>query len=216
MTSSSSKTALVIGATGLIGTHLTQQLCQSGYYERVKILVRKPFSFQHPRLQEIQFDFDHPNGLLTQADDIFCCLGTTMKQAGSKEAFRRVDYDYPMTIARLGREQGARQFSIVTAMGADVSSLFFYNRVKGEVERDLAKLGYPTLLIYRPSLLLGDRTEARLGEKIGEGVMRTLNPLIPSKYKAIDSEKVARAMCSTAQNGLTGLHVFDSAAMQAY
>lgn len=215
MISSAQKTALVIGATGLVGNHLTHKLCQSAYYERVKVLVRKPLGWQHPRLQEIQFDFDRPNGLLTQADDLFCCLGTTMKKAGSKEAFRKVDYQYPMDIARLGREQGASQFSIVTAMGADVQSVFYYNRVKGEVERDLTQLKYPTLLIFRPSLLLGNRQESRLGEKIGEGFMRLFNPLIPAKYKAIKAETVAEAICANAQRGLTGRHIFESDAIRS-
>lgn len=213
MTSSSQKIALVIGATGLIGDQLTRKLCQSAHYERVKVLVRKPLGWQHPRLQEIQFDFDNPNGLLTQADDIFCCLGTTMKKAGSKEAFRKVDYQYPMDVARLGREQGATQFSIVTSMGADPNSMFYYNRVKGDVERDLATLNYPALLIFRPSLLLGTRSESRLGEKIGEGVMKLLNPLIPAKYKAIKSGTVAEAMYDKAQLGLMGRHVFESDAI---
>ena len=213
MTSSSQKIALVIGATGLIGDQLTRKLCQLAHYERVKVLVRKPLGWQHPRLQEIQFDFDNPNGLLTQADDIFCCLGTTMKKAGSKEAFRKVDYQYPMDVARLGREQGATQFSIVTSMGADPNSMFYYNRVKGDVERDLATLNYPALLIFRPSLLLGTRSESRLGEKIGEGVMKLLNPLIPAKYKAIKSGTVAEAMYDKAQLGLMGRHVFESDAI---
>lgn len=214
MTSSSQKIALVIGATGLIGDQLTKKLCQSAYYERVKVFVRKPLGWQHPRLQEIQFNFDQPNGLLTQADDIFCCLGTTMKKAGSKAAFRKVDYQYPMDIARLGREQGATQFAIVTSMGADPTSLFYYNRVKGEVERDLATLNYPTLLIFRPSLLLGNRSESRVGEKIGERFMKLLNPLIPAKYKAIESGKVAEVMCLKAQAGLKGRHVFESDAIR--
>jgi uncharacterized protein YbjT (DUF2867 family) len=214
MVSSSPKTALVIGATGLIGNQLTHKLCQSVHYERVKVLVRKPLGWQHARLQEIQFDFDRPNGLLTQADDIFCCLGTTMKKAGSKEAFHKVDYDYPMAVARLAREQGATQYAIVTAMGADVDSMFYYNRVKGEVERDLAALNYPALLIFRPSLLLGNRSESRLGEKLGEGFMKLFNPLIPAKYKAIDADRVAEFMCEKAQQGLAGLQVFESDQMQ--
>lgn len=215
MTSSSQKIALVLGATGLIGNQLTHKLCQSAYYERVKVLVRKPLGWQHPRLQEIQFDFDHPNGLITQADDIFCCLGTTMKKAGSKEAFRKVDYQYPMDIARLGREQGATQFALVSSMGADAKSMFFYNRVKGQLERDINSLNYRTLLIFRPSLLLGKRSESRLGEKISEGVMKLLNPLIPAKYKAIESDTVAEAMCTKTQASLTGRHVFESDAIGA-
>ncbi len=213
------KTALILGATGLIGNLLAHRLVDSPIYSSVKVFVRKSLSWQHPRLQEVQFDFDYPNGLLTQADDIFCCLGTTMKKAGSKEAFQKVDYQYPIDIARLSLANGSQQFAIVTSMGADTESSFFYNRVKGEVERDLAALNFPTLLIFRPSLLLGNRAssgENRLGERIAEGAMRLFSPLIPAKYKAVEAAKVADAMLTTTQQGLTGKHVFESDALQKF
>jgi uncharacterized protein YbjT (DUF2867 family) len=216
MTAPMYKTALVLGATGLIGNLLTHQLLESPQYETVKVLVRSSLKWKHPRLQEVTFDFEHPNGLLAQADDIFCCLGTTMKKAGSKEAFKKVDYQYPMDIARLGLENGAKQFSIVTAMGADPDSSFFYNRVKGEVERDLRALNFPALLIFRPSLLLGNRGENRLGERLAEGAMRLFSPLIPAKYKGVEASKVASAMLVTAQQSLTGPHVYESDVLQAY
>lgn len=216
MTAPTSKTALVLGATGLIGDLLTHQLTESSRYETVKVLVRTPLNWQHPRIQEVPFDFDRPNGLLTQADDIFCCLGTTMKKAGSKEAFKKVDYQYPVDIARLSLANGANQFAIVTAMGADPESSFFYNRVKGEVERDLTAMNFPTLLIFRPSLLLGNRTENRLGERLAEGAMRLLSPLIPAKYKGVEAAKVASAMLTTAQQGLTGRHVYESDTLQGF
>ncbi len=219
MTVPTHKTALIVGATGLIGNLLTHRLIDSPIYSSVKVLVRKSLTWQHPRLQEVQFDFDHPNGLLTHADDVFCCLGTTMKKAGSKEAFQKVDYQYPMNIARLSLANGSQQFAIVTSMGADTGSSFFYNRVKGEVERDLATLNFSTLLIFRPSLLLGNRSnlgENRLGERIAEGAMRLFSPLIPAKYKAIEATKVADAMLTTTQQGLTGRHVFESDALQKF
>ncbi|GAA4401574.1 oxidoreductase [Nibrella viscosa] len=216
MTYPTTKTALIVGATGLIGDLLTHRLVDSTVYDKVKVLVRKPLGWQHPRLQEVTYDFDHPNGLLVQTDDIFCCLGTTMAKAGSKEAFRKVDYQYPMDVARLGLANGARQYAIVTAMGADLDSRLFYNRVKGEVERDLAALNYPTLLIFRPSLLLGNRSESRLGEKVAAGLMRATAPLIPAKYRGIEAEKVANAMFTTAQEGLTGKHIFESDVLQRY
>ncbi len=217
MTAPINKTALVLGATGLIGDLLTHQLIASGRYERVKVLVRNSLGWQHPQLQEVPFDFERPNGLVTQADDIFCCLGTTMKKAGSKDAFKRVDYQYPMDIARLGLANGAKQFAIVTAMGADAESSFFYNRVKGEVERDLTAMNFPTLLIFRPSLLLGNRRgENRLGERLAEGVMRLFSPLIPEKYKGVEAAKVANAMLTTAQQDLTGKHVYESDSLQKF
>ena len=210
------KTAIVLGATGLIGNLLTHRLIDSPFYEKVKVLVRKSLGWQHPRLQEVVFDFDHPNGLLTQADDIFCCLGTTMKKAGSKDAFRKVDYQYPLDVARSGLANGAQQLAIVTSMGADTNSTFFYNRVKGEVERDLTALNYPTLLIFRPSPLLGNRSETRFGERLAEGAMRLFDPLIPAKYKGVEAAKVANAMLTTTQEGLVGKHVFESDQLQRY
>ncbi|WP_420149831.1 oxidoreductase [Spirosoma sp.] len=216
MTTPAYKTALVLGATGLVGESLTHQLVDSPFYSNVKVLVRKPLSWQHPRLQEIQFDFDHPNGLLTKADDIFCCLGTTIKKAGSREAFRKVDYQYPLDIARLSLANGAQQFAIVTAVGADAKSSIFYNRVKGEIERDLASLPYSTLLIFRPSLLLGERAENRFGERVATTFMKLFNPIIPDKYKGVEASKVANAMLQTMQQGLTGKHIFESDALQQY
>jgi uncharacterized protein YbjT (DUF2867 family) len=214
MTAPVHKTALVVGATGLIGDHLTHRLVESPFYANVKVLVRKSLTWQHPRLQEVLFDFNHPNGLVTKADDIFCCLGTTIKKAGSQTAFRQVDYQYPMDIARLGLANGAKQFAIVTSMGADSKSAFFYNRVKGDVERDLTALNYPALLIFRPSLLLGNRSESRLGERVASGFMRLFSPLIPAKYKGIEATTVADAMIATAQQGFSGKHVFESDDLQ--
>lgn len=212
MTTNYVKTALVVGATGLVGNSLVRQLADSALYERVNVLTRRPLAWQHPRLQEINYDFDRPSSLLVQADHIFCCLGTTIRKAGSRDAFRKVDYQYPINIARMGRANGASLFAIVTSMGADAGSTFFYNRVKGEVERDLALLDYPALLIFRPSLLLGQRRDFRFGERVGEGFMRLLAPLIPAKYRAIEADKVAAAMIRYARKEESG--VFESDLLQ--
>ena len=212
MTTNYVKTALVVGATGLVGNSLVRQLTDSALYSRVNVLTRRPLAWQHPRLQEINYDFDRPSSLLVQADHIFCCLGTTIRKAGSRDAFRKVDYQYPIDIARMGRANGASLFAIVTSMGADASSTFFYNRVKGEVERDLALLDYPALLIFRPSLLLGQRRDFRLGERVGEGFMRLLAPLIPAKYRAIEASNVAAAMIRYAGKEESG--VFESDLLQ--
>ncbi len=216
MTKPTLKTALVVGATGLVGNVLTHRLLDSSAYEKVKVLVRHSLGWQHPRLQEIQYDFDHPNGLLVQADDVFCCLGTTMKKAGSKDAFRKIDYKYPLDVAQRALVNRAKQFFLVSSMGANSDSSIFYNRVKGELERDLAALNYPALFIFRPSLLLGERSEFRLGERIGEGLMKLLNPLIPAKYKGIRVESVANAMFQKAQEGLTGKHIIESDQLQNF
>lgn len=215
----STKIALVIGATGLIGRQLVELLLQSPYYKEVRILVRKSTGIENPRLAEIKYNFNQPDATKVLGDDVFCCLGTTMKKAGSKEAFFKVDYEYPLQIARFAKQNGATNFLIVTAMGANPESTFFYNRVKGEVEEDLQMLNYPGLHIFRPSLLLGNREEKRLGEKIGESVMRFLKPALVGhlkKYQAIESEKVAKAMIEIAQSNSRGVYIHESDKMQSY
>lgn len=213
---SEKRTALVIGATGLVGEKLVTQLLTSEKYSHVKVLVRKPLDCIHPKLTSIIFDFDNPEESLVKADDIFCCLGTTMKKAGSKEAFYRVDYIYPHEIAKIALSNGAKRFSIITAMGANRRSLFYYNRVKGEIEDTLKKLGYETLLIFHPSLLVGHRSESRFGEKIGESLSKFFKPLIPAKYQAIEVEKVAKAMVVITSSNVKGTLVYESDLMQEF
>lgn len=208
------KTALIIGATGLIGKHLTQKMVNHPDYSKVKVLVRKPLDFQHPKLEQIIIDFDNFDTSLVKADDVFCCLGTTMKQAGSKEAFYKVDFTYPLEIAKAALQNGAKQYLIVTAMGADAKSMFYYNRVKGEIEKALTDLNYSTLLIFRPSLLLGERKESRAGEGFATIIMNTFDFLIPARYKAVKGETVAEAMLAMAQKGIKGKQIILSEHLQ--
>lgn len=214
------KIALVIGASGLIGKQVVELLLNDAIYSGVIVLVRKSFLPTHQKLKEIVFDFDNPDSSVLRTDDVFCCLGTTMKKAGSKEAFRKVDYEYPLSIARLALKNGAQQLLIVTALGADANSLFFYNRVKGEVEQQLIQLNYPKLKIFRPSLLLGARNENRLGEKFGELLFGIVSPLMVGplkRYRAIDSAKVARAMVTLAQEkSSSAVSSYDSGVLQEF
>ena len=210
------KTALILGASGLIGKHLTQKLLASNHYEKVKVIVRKPLNLIHPKLEQIVMDFDNLDASKVLADDIFCCLGTTMKKAGSKDAVYRVDYTYPVEIAQLGFQNGAKRFAIVTAMGSDSKSIFYYNRVKGDVETTLKNIGFEALLIFRPSLLLGKRSESRVGEQIGEALSKLLRPLIPSKYRAIEAYKVAKAMVTITASNVKGTLVYESDVMQEF
>lgn len=208
--------AVVVGATGLIGKHLVLLLLEDNAYAKVTIVVRRPMGMSHPKLHEEIVDFD----LLEQADidlnesDLFCTLGTTIKKAGSQDAFRRVDYDYPHTWGRMALEQGAKQLLIVTAMGANASSRFFYNRVKGDIEDTLRGLALPALHIFRPSLLLGHRDEFRFGEKAGTVVWRIVSPLfskiVPQKYRPIHARTVAKAMLLIAKNDVKGTHIYES------
>ena len=219
MQSSSSRTALILGATGLIGSQLLTKLLHSPYYDKVVVLTRKTLGITNTKLAEVLFDFDKPDVSKVAGNDIFCCLGTTIKKAGSKEAFKKVDLEYPLTIAALAQKNGAEKFLIVTAMGADASSGFFYNQVKGEVQQGLIALKYPVLHIFQPSLLLGDRQESRLGEKVGEVLAAVFKPVMLGplkKYRAIDSEKVANAMLEFAKKSDKGVFFHDSGALQAY
>ena len=211
--SSTRLTALIVGASGLVGSHLLDYLLTDRQFGEVKALVRRPLSISHPKLRTILFDFELPDASVIQADAIFCCLGTTIRQAGSKAAFRKVDFDYPLQIARFGRANGATAFHLVSSMGADAHAPFFYSQVKGELEEALQHLGYPALYIYRPSLLLGKRPEQRIGEKIGEVVLRLAEPLLRGglrKYRAIEAGSVAKAMCYHAQTNKTGVFRYES------
>lgn len=210
------KTALIVGASGLIGKSLTIKLLENKFYSKVKILVRKNLDLSHPNLEQIIINFDNLDTSKIVADDVFCCLGTTMKVAGTKPAFYKVDFTFPLEIAKAALKNGAKQYLIVTAMGADTQSSIYYNRVKGEIEQALSDLHYPTLLIFRPSMLSGNRIESRLGERIGSAFMRLFDPLIPAKYKIIEGSKVAQAMLTLAQKGLNNKHFFESNSLQKY
>nr|WP_236588016.1 oxidoreductase [Tumebacillus amylolyticus] len=213
------KKALIAGATGLVGSQLLHELLQHPEYERVTVLVRRPLTLQHPKLHQITVNFDD---LATSAADIqeahhiYCCLGTTIKQAGSQDAFRKVDYSYPLELAKLATQnEHAEKFLIITAMGSNPRSKVFYNRVKGEVERDLQALHLPSLHIFRPSLLLGDRPEFRLGERIGTVFAKALTFATPKKYRAIQGRTVARAMLRIALEAPSqGTRVYESDQLQ--
>jgi uncharacterized protein YbjT (DUF2867 family) len=211
--------ALIAGATGLIGKELLQMLLEDDNYTSVHSLVRKPTELKHSKLKEFVVDFDqlqsYPEAFAL--DDVFCCLGTTMKKAGTKEAFRKVDYDYPLAIAEQSLKAGAKQYLIVTAMGSDASSRIFYNKVKGEIEQDLKKMPFESLLIFRPSLLLGDRNEKRVGEDIGKVLMKLIPYIGPlKKYKPILGKQVAFAMQTQAKNAHKGIQVFESGRLQEF
>lgn len=193
------KTALVLGATGLVGRALLQELIHTPEYRRVKVLTRRPIADRekYPKLDVIELpDFQQMQSISGElgADDVYCALGTTMKKAGSKAAFYTVDFTYPFALAQLALQQGAQHFLIVTASGANVSSRIFYNRVKGEIEMALQGLDFPRLTILRPSLLLGERQEFRLGESLAQGVGGLLRWLLPARIKPIAAETVAQAL----------------------
>lgn len=209
------RTALVVGATGLIGKNCLYRLFEAKEYTRIIALVRRPLAVKHHQLEQVMVDFDNLDAYQEQmvADDVFCCLGTTINVAGSKENFRKVDYEYPLKVAEICRRKGAQQFLLVSAMGADPKSSIFYNRVKGELEQAIDTLHYPGFHLFRPSLLLGYRKELRVGELMAKGVMKAIGFLFIgplAKYKAIEGETVARAMIIAALQASKGRWVYPS------
>lgn len=209
-----SRTALVAGGSGLVGGHLLQLLLADDAYTSVVTLARRPLSVQYTKLEQRVVDMGALNALadLPHIDDVFCCLGTTIKTAGSQAAFYQVDYEYVVGVARAGRRAGATQFLLVTAIGADPASRIFYSRVKGEAERAVRELSYEAVQIFRPSFLMGDRRESRLGERIGVPVARVLAPLLMGplrRYRPVQAADVARAMVHVAKEAPRGANVFE-------
>lgn len=212
------KTAFIAGSTGLIGNQLLQLLLDDSFYSEVKAISRNPLTINHPKLKNIVMDVDglaqHANQL--QADDVFCCLGTTIRKAGSKDAFRKIDYEYPLTLAKILKELGAKHYSLITALGADKNTSVFYNRVKGEVEDAISQIDFQSYHVFRPSLLMGPRSETRSGEEAGKVFFKLFGFLIPLKYKGIESIKVARAMLHFAKQNQSGKFIHESKELQQY
>ena len=210
--------AVIAGSTGLVGSHLLNLLLDDVSCSRVIALSRKPLSREHPKLQNMVIEFDSLETISVdlKADDVFCCLGTTIRQAGSQAAFRKVDYDYPVKLAQITKEQGARQYLLITALGSDKNSSIFYNRVKGEVEEAIGSIGFDSYHIFQPSMLLGVRKEERGGESAGKLVMKILGFAIPKRYKAVDAAKVAKGMLKSAAKKQPGTHIHSSAELQDF
>ncbi len=209
------KTALLFGATGLVGGHLLELLLLSANYSKVHSFGRRQLEISHPKLEQHLIDFDELEDYksLLQGDDCFCCLGTTMAKAGGKEAFAKVDYHYVYEIAKLTSRNKVGQFLLVSAVGADKDSLFFYNRVKGKAEAAVKDLPFWAVHLFQPSLLLGERNDNRFGEKLSIKLMKVLDPVIGgliSKYRPIEADTVAKAMLSAAQGTSQGEHVYTS------
>jgi len=213
------RTALILGSTGLTGKALTELIRKNKNYSRIILPVRRKDGRPDEKVAEVEIDYDHIDASsdLFEVDDIFCCLGTTMKKAGSKEAFRKVDYQYPLEAAQLGKEKGVSRFFVISALGVDPSSKIFYNRVKGEVERDLGKLSFAALHIFRPSLLTGKREEKRFSENAGIFLFKAFSFLLAgplAKYRAIKAETVARAIALAAEGDEEGIVIHESLDMQ--
>lgn len=192
------RTALIAGASGLVGSFLLERLLGSLRYAQVAAWVRRDPGRSHPKLRIEVVDFERLHERRVEAEDVFCCLGTTIASAGSRAAFRRVDYDYPVALARLAARDGAKRFLVVSALGADPASRVFYSRVKGEMEAAVKSSGVPKVYVFRPSLLSGPRAEFRLGERLGLAAAALLGPLL-GKYRPTRADDVAAAMLRAAE-----------------
>jgi uncharacterized protein YbjT (DUF2867 family) len=206
--------AWVIGATGLVGREAVLALLEDETCSGVLAVVRRSSGVSHPKLREKVVDFEDLEPQLRggSASVAVCCLGTTIKQAGSQAQFRHIELDYSLAFARAARAAGVQHFLVVTALGADAKSMVFYNRVKGELEQQLSALGFPALTIVRPSLLVGDRKEVRLGERIGAPLMKFL----PRSIRGIEATKVGRALATYARLPASGKRIVLSKELHAF
>lgn len=206
------QTAVVLGVTGLIGSYLVEQLLADDAFSKVRVLVRKPISIEHPKLEVCITDFsdyDMYRKNLGTGDCIFSCIGTTNANVkGDKLLYRSIDFDIPVNAARFGKEAGFNQFLLVSAIGADARSRFFYTRLKGEVEEMIAGYKFKSFHVFRPSFLAGRKQNERTGETVLTTLFRVFSFLIPSNYKAIHAATVAKAMLKAAKEGNEGLHVY--------
>ena len=209
-----SRRVLLVGATGLVGQSVLQQALDHTGVGQVVASTRRPLA-PHPKLFNPVVDFealpaDEP---WWAVDAVICTLGTTIKKAGSRAAFYRVDHDHPMKVAELARRWGARAFALNSALGADAASRVFYSRTKGELERDLQPLGFPSLTFVRPGLIGGERTESRPAEQLGIKVSGWLRPLLPAQYRVVPAERIAFHLLQAALAEQPGVHVIASEAI---
>jgi uncharacterized protein YbjT (DUF2867 family) len=213
------KTALIIGSTGLIGSQLLDFLLESNDYLKVITFVKRDTGIKHPKLTQHVIDFDKPETYkdLVVGDDFFCTIGTTIKKAGSKEAFRKVDFEYPRQFATFALQNKVQKYLIISSLGADAKSGNFYLKTKGEIQDFLKNCNFESVSVLLPSLLLGNRTEFRLGEKVGAFFMKSLSFLFLGnlkKYKPIESKTVAKALLKIAQTNNKGFKIYESDTIQ--
>jgi len=213
------KTALLIGSTGLIGSHLLNLLLDSNDYLKVITFVKRDTGIKHKKLIQHLIDFDKQETYkeLVVGDDFFCTIGTTIKKAGTKDAFRKVDFEYPRQFATFALQNKVKQFLIISSLSADTNSGNFYLKTKGEIQDFLKECNFESVSVLQPSLLLGERKEFRLGEKIGAFFMKTLSFLFLGnlkKYKPIEGKTVAKAMLVIGQTNNSGFKIYESDVIQ--
>ena len=212
------KTAIIIGTTGLTGTALLKELLKDDDFNHVISFSRKQIEFTDPKLVQHSIDFNQlPNYKeLIKGDVVFCCMGTTIKTAGSQEAFKKVDLIYPTEFAKIAKQNGVKEFYLQSSLGADINSNNFYLKTKGEVEQILQQLNFNSFATFRPSMLLGKRPEFRFAELIAKVVMQLLSFLFIGKlkrYKAIHVNQVASAMIKQAKLNKPGNFIIENEEM---
>lgn len=206
------RNAVIAGATGLVGGALLRRLAGDARYAEVRVLGRRAPAALPAKARFVATDFSDlaTHAAALAADDVFCCLGTTIRAAGSQAAFERVDYHMVVDLARAARQAGARRFLVVSAVGASERAAAFYSRVKGRMERAVRQLPFEAVHIVRPSLLLGERAERRPAEKLGQLLAPVLTPVLQgplAKYRAVPADEVAAALVTLAQGPAKGVHV---------
>jgi len=202
---------LLAGATGLVGRHVLERALADARVQTVTALTRRALP-AHEKLLAAQVDFENlpEHSAWWQADAVICTLGTTLSTAGSRPAFRRVDYDYPLTIAKLARQHGTPTYVLNSAIGANPASRFFYNRIKGELERDVGALGFPSLTCVRPTVIAGQRDEIRQGERALKRLLQLLGPILPPRWRLNPAKNIAQTLLNAALLPQSGVHVVTS------
>ena len=207
--------AIVIGASGLIGSNVVTLLLEHTDFEEVLLIVRKPMDISHSKIKQLIVDFDNLNlsSEKIQGDVIFSCLGTTKSESPNPAQYRKVDFIYPLELAQIGLENGIKQFHIVSSLGANSSSSSSYLKLKGELENELSKLNFVSLHIYQPSYITGERVEKRIDDKIMKPLIRLIDPLLVGgldKYKSISAITIAKSMINQAVKNHTGTFTYPS------
>lgn len=214
------QTALVIGATGLVGNFVVEELLKDESFKTVRILVRRSLKIIHPKLEERIVNFTDINDYAEKfgyGDVIFCCIGTTQnKVKGDKDAYEKIDFEIPLNAARMGIVNKFKKFLIVSAVGANESSSNFYLKLKGRTENALQQFAFQSISVFRPSILSGNRKEIRPAEKIMQSIIKVVSPLLIGslkKYRAIKASDVAKAMVNESKRNDSGIHYFEYAAI---
>lgn len=206
--------ALLLGSSGLIGSQCLKQLMEDDYFSAIEIWVRTSSGLENPKIKETIINFNEIANLpCIDAKIVFCCLGTTIKNAKTKEAFKKVDYDYVVKLAKLAEKSGVEKFLVISSIGANAQSKNFYLRTKGEMEETITQCQIPSIFILRPSILFGKRKEFRLGEKMGKLMMRLFTYFLfgrMKKYRGIEASTVAKAMINLAKETNLGVQKLES------